>query len=136
MLELFPRLWKYENVNTSDAVLALAALAQASRLEIFRLLVQAGPAGMAAGGIAQSLDVPPATLSFHLKALAHAGLVESHQEGRHVFYRARFEAMNALLAYLTENCCGGAVCETSTPSCRPKGNPHETTARAPRRNRS
>ena len=113
MLEIFTCLWKYRNVNTLDAVLALAALAQASRLEIFRLLVQAGPAGKAAGDIAQTLDVPPATLSFHLKALAHAGLVESHQEGRYVIYRARFEAMNALLAYLTENCCGGASCPPS-----------------------
>ena len=123
-------------MNSDAAVLALAALAQSSRLEVFRLLVQAGPAGRAAGDIAHALDIPPATLSFHLKALAHAGLVESHQVGRYVIYQARFQAMNALLAYLTENCCGGTGCEASATSCQPEGNPHETTARAPRRSRS
>ncbi len=123
-------------MDSDAAVLALAALAQASRLEVFRLLVQAGPAGKAAGDIAQALDIPPATLSFHLKALAHAGLVESRQAGRYVFYQARFQAMNALLAYLTENCCGGASCEAPAPSCQTEGNAHETTARASRRRRS
>lgn len=118
------------------AVQALAALAQSSRLEVFRLLVQAGPAGRAAGDIAHALDIPPATLSFHLKALAHAGLVESRQAGRHVIYQARFQAMNALLAYLTENCCGGAGCDQPAASCQTEGNAHETTARASRRHRS
>ncbi len=123
-------------MDSNIAVLALAALAQSSRLEVFRLLVQTGPAGRAAGDIAHALDIPPATLSFHLKALAHAGLVESRQVGRYVIYQARFQAMNALLAYLTENCCGGTGCEASATSCQPEGNAHETTARAPRRSRS
>lgn len=125
-------------MNTIAAVAALSALAQSSRLEIFRLLVQAGPAGRAAGDIAQALDIAPATLSFHLKTLAHAGLLEAHPDGRYVIYRARFQAMNALLAYLTENCCGGASCDQpARASCPPrKDTPHETHARASQRRRS
>ncbi len=89
---------------------ALAALAQRSRLSIFRLLVEAGPAGLAAGAIGEKLELPPATLSFHLAHLARAGLVHGRQEGRFVIYSASFENMNTLVGYLTENCCGGAVC--------------------------
>lgn len=93
-----------------QAIRSLSALAQESRLSIFRLLVQAGPAGMAAGSIGEKLDLPPATLSFHLAGLARAGLVRSRQEGRFVVYSADFEGMGRLLAYLTEDCCGGRAC--------------------------
>ena len=94
-----------------QAVRSLSALAQGSRLSIFRLLVQAGPAGMAAGSIGENLDLPPATLSFHLAGLTRAGLADSRQDGRFVIYTANFPNMNQLVAYLTENCCGGNSCE-------------------------
>ena len=94
-------------METSTAVAALAALAQESRLAVFRLLVQAGPAGMAAGTISAAADIPPSSLSFHLKQLSHAGLVTSRQESRFVIYEANFEAAAALVAFLTENCCAG-----------------------------
>jgi len=97
-------------METSDAVKALGALAQGTRLAIFRLLVQAGPDGMAAGSIGEKLDLPPATLSFHLAGLTRAGLAQSRQEGRFVIYSADFEGMGRLLAYLTEDCCGGKAC--------------------------
>lgn len=87
------------------AVQALAALAQESRLAIFRLLVEAGPAGVSAGGIASQLGLAAPTLSFHLKELARAGLIAAEPQGRFIVYRADFEAMNALVGYLTENCC-------------------------------
>ena len=93
-----------------QAVKTLGALAQESRLSIFRLLVQAGPAGMAAGSIGEKLALPPATLSFHLAGLARAGLVQGRQDGRFVIYSADFEGMGRLLAYLTEDCCGGKAC--------------------------
>lgn len=92
-------------MDSTTAITALAALAQSSRLAIFRLLVQAGPAGMAAGRIGESLSLAPATLSFHLKELHRADLIQSSQEGRFIYYRANFQAMNGLIAYLTENCC-------------------------------
>ena len=98
-------------------VSALAALAQESRLAIFRTLVQAGPAGLAAGKISEINSIPPSSLSFHLKELAHAGMVDARHEGRFVIYTANFTAMNALLGFLTENCCGGnpcsAICSTA-----------------------
>jgi DNA-binding transcriptional ArsR family regulator len=100
-------------METTQAVQALGALAQGSRLSIFRLLVQAGPAGMAAGGIGEKLDLPPATLSFHLAGLTRAGLADSRQDGRFVIYSANFQNMNLLVDYLTENCCGGKSCEIS-----------------------
>ena len=103
-------------METKDAVIALAALAQASRLAVFRTLVQAGPAGLPAGKISELMAIPPSSLSFHLKELGHAGLVLSRQDGRFVIYTAQFDAMNALVAYLTENCCGGNPC---TPVCPP-----------------
>ena len=107
-------------MEIKTAVTALAALAQETRLGIFRLLVQAGPEGLAAGRIAEALAIPPSSLSFHLKELAHAGLVASKQEGRFVIYSADFESMNGLIAYLTENCCGGAPClQTPQPACNP-----------------
>lgn len=97
-------------MTDDDAVRALAALAQASRLQVFRLLVVAGRQGMTPGAIAEALSVPPATLSFHLKELANAGLASQQREGRYLIYRAAYERMNALLAYLTDHCCQGAAC--------------------------
>ncbi|WP_131109736.1 ArsR/SmtB family transcription factor [Sulfuricystis thermophila] len=102
-------------MNTSDAVQALAALAQETRLSIFRLLVEAGEAGMNAGAIAEALDLAPATLSFHIAHLARSGLVASRQEGRFIYYSANFAAMDELIAYLTDNCCqGGGQCLPKT----------------------
>ncbi len=89
------------------AVQALGALAQETRIEIFRLLVQAGPAGLPAGIIGARLGLPSPTLSFHLNQLRFAGLVSSRRESRSIIYSAKFGTMNQLLAYLTENCCGG-----------------------------
>ena len=107
-------------MDNANAVMALAALAQESRLAAFRLLVQAGPAGLAASRIAQALQMPASSLSFHLKELTHAGLVAPRQEGRFVIYAARFDTMNTLLGFLAENCCGGDPCATSgTPACSP-----------------
>lgn len=97
-------------VEMIEAVKSLSALAQESRLSIFRLLVQAGSGGLAAGSIGEKLGLPPATLSFHLAGLTRAGLAQSRQEGRFVFYSADFEGMGRLLAYLTEDCCGGKAC--------------------------
>lgn len=102
-------------METKNAVTALAALAQGSRLAIFRALVQAGPAGLAAGRISELTGIAPSSLSFHLKELSHAGLADSRQDGRFVIYSARFETMNGLLDYLTDNCCGGNPC---TPAAK------------------
>jgi ArsR family transcriptional regulator, arsenate/arsenite/antimonite-responsive transcriptional repressor len=120
-------------METKQAIQALSALAQESRLSIFRLLVQAGPDGMAAGAIGEKLDIPPATLSFHLAGLARAGLARSRQDGRFVFYSADFDATNSLVGYLTENCCGGAAC--SPTACQPatQGDQNETLPRTRRR---
>ncbi|MBA3022859.1 MAG: helix-turn-helix transcriptional regulator [Sideroxydans sp.] len=104
-------------MKPAKVVEALAALAQTTRLAIFRLLVGVGPEGMAAGQIAQKLKVSPATLSFHFKTLSHAGLVESRQEGRFVYYAANFTVMNGMVDYLTENCCGGADCGIGDKTC-------------------
>lgn len=97
-------------MDTKPAIAALAALAQESRLATYRLLVQAGQSGLPATKIAEALDVPPSSLSFHLKELSHAGLVVPRQEGRFIIYSANFDTMNALLGFLTENCCGGDPC--------------------------
>jgi ArsR family transcriptional regulator len=107
-------------METTQAVAALSALAQPSRLAAFRLLVAAGPEGMAAGAIGQKLDLPPATLSFHLAGLTRAGLAQSRQDGRFVIYSASFENMNSLVAFLTQNCCGGAACAPA--ACQPSTN--------------
>jgi ArsR family transcriptional regulator, arsenate/arsenite/antimonite-responsive transcriptional repressor len=95
-------------MERSNAVAALAALAQDNRLDVFRLLVEAGPEGMPAGGIAAALGLAPNTLTFHFDRLRQAGLVTVRRDGRSMIYAARFETMNALLGYLTDNCCGGA----------------------------
>jgi ArsR family transcriptional regulator len=97
-------------MESRSAVTALGALAQDSRLQVYRLLVQAGPEGLAASDIAERLGIPANTLSFHLKTLSHAALVHSRQEGRFVYYSTNYEQMNALLGFLTENCCGGRSC--------------------------
>jgi DNA-binding transcriptional ArsR family regulator len=111
-------------METKAAVTALAALAQDSRLAIYRTLVQAGPAGLAAGRIGELTDIAPSSLSFHLKELSHAGLVEGRQAGRFVIYSANFETMNALLGFLTENCCGGNPCSpVCTPACTTEKEP-------------
>jgi ArsR family transcriptional regulator, arsenate/arsenite/antimonite-responsive transcriptional repressor len=106
-------------MEMTQAVDALAALAQATRLSVYRLLVEAGPKGLAAGAIGEELALPGATLSFHLAHLSRAGLVNSRQDGRFVIYSANFESMNALVGYLTENCCAGAGCAPA--SCAPAG---------------
>ncbi len=98
---------------------ALAALAQESRLAVFRALVQAGPAGLAAGKISEITGIAPSSLSFHLKELLHANLVDSRSAGRFIIYTAQFSTMNQLLAYLTENCCAGSACTDST-GCSPE----------------
>lgn len=111
-------------MDSRSAVSALAALANESRLAIFRLLVQVGPEGLAASRISEQLNIPPSSLSFHLKELSHAGLAISRQEGRFVIYAAHFDTMNALMAFMSDNCCGGNPClpvrhcasECSTPA--------------------
>ncbi|MDF3836005.1 metalloregulator ArsR/SmtB family transcription factor [Cupriavidus basilensis] len=109
-------------MHSDSAVKALAALAQQSRLAIFRLLVQAGLEGIHAGRIGETLGLAPATLSFHLKELANAGLIASRQEGRHVIYQAQYERMNELLGFLMEHCCEGDPKGCGAPSfeCQPK----------------
>src|ERR1700722_10499578 len=107
-------------MEKSNAVTALAALAQDSRLDVFRALVQAGPQGLAAGEVATALGLAPNTLTFHFDRLRSAGLVTVRRAGRSMIYAARFETMNALLAFLTENCCQGAA-EACAPApvCKP-----------------
>ena len=110
-------------METKTAVAALAALAQETRLAVFRLLIEAGPGGVPAGAVAEAVQVPAATLSFHLKELSHAGLISARQEGRFIFYAANFEHMAALMSYLTRNCCQGmpdeclSVVETALGRC-------------------
>ena len=105
-------------METKQAVDALSALAQETRLGVYRLLVEAGPEGMAAGAIGEELDLPAPTLSFHLAHLARAGLVRGRQEGRFVIYSADFRNMNQLVGFLTENCCGGGSCAPTTKGAR------------------
>ena len=106
-------------MEKTDAVAALAALAQDNRLDVFRLLVQAGPEGMPAGQVAEALDLAPNTLTFHFDRLRVAGLVTVRREGRSMIYAARFETMNALLGFLTENCCQGAAATCEPTACKP-----------------
>lgn len=97
-------------MTADDTIRALGALAQEHRLAAFRLLVQAGPEGMAAGALAEALGVPPSSMSFHLAQLTHAGLITQRRQSRSLIYAADYAAMDALMGYLTENCCGGAAC--------------------------
>ena len=103
-------------MKAAQVVKALSALAQPTRLALYRLLVTSGPEGLAAGQIAERLKVSPANMSFHFKTLSHAGLVESRQEGRFVYYAANFAVMNGMVDYLTENCCGGDGTACKAPS--------------------
>src|SRR5687768_10275019 len=105
-------------MDETNVVRALSALAQTLRLQIFRVLVVAGPVGMTPGALAEHLEVAATTLSFHLKELMHAGLVTQERLGRHLIYRASFEQMNALLGYLTANCCQGEACLPEAASCK------------------
>ena len=97
-------------MEEQDVVKSLAALAQPMRLQVFRALVVAGPAGLTPGALVEALDVPATSLSFHLKELSHSGLVTQERSGRNLIYRAAFGQMNALIGYLTENCCQGEAC--------------------------
>ena len=106
-------------MKKSNVIAALASLAQESRLEVFRLLVQKGPAGMAAGEIGERLRLPSPTLSFHLNQLRFAGLVSSRRASRSIIYSANFKAMDSLLQYLTENCCGGRPELCAPAACAP-----------------
>lgn len=121
-------------MDSKQAMAALGALAQDTRLQLFRLLVQRGPDGLSAGVLAEKLDVPPSSLSFHLAQLAHAGLITQRRVSRQLIYAADYGAMNTLMGFLTENCCGGsAAC--SPPECSPvagtvqQGDSHEAPAR-------
>ena len=105
-------------MEEADAVRSLAALAQALRLRLFRALVVAGPEGLTPGALAGQLEVAGNTLSFHLKELTHAGLVTQERQGRNLVYRASFATVDALLGYLTENCCEGAGCATGDAAAR------------------
>lgn len=101
-------------METKAAIIRLAALAHDTRLGLFRRLVEVGPAGLTPGELAAAFGLAPATLSFHLKELSHAGLLSAEQEGRFIRYRADFSAMNELLGFLTDNCCGGTPCGLRT----------------------
>jgi ArsR family transcriptional regulator len=124
-------------MESKAAIRALGALAHEHRLAIYRLLVQAGEAGLAVGAIGEKLKLAPATLSFHLAALRHAGLVNARRDSRTLYQAADYGAMNGLIGYLSENCCQGADCGVS--GCAPaskdtrKEKTHETPARARRR---
>lgn len=106
-------------MEIKTAVKALTALAQETRLALFRLLVEAGGTGLAAGQIAKALGIPNATLSFHVKELLHADLVTARQDGRYIYYAVNFTAMHALMAFLSENCCGGQPCAPVADRCDP-----------------
>ena len=118
-------------MEKTDVIAALAALAQESRLDVYRLLVQAGAGGLPAGRIGDRLGLPSATLSFHLNQLKQAGLIGCRRDGRSLIYSARFDRMNALVDYLTENCCGAGpsacdlpdvACDSvKIPGCQPEG---------------
>jgi ArsR family transcriptional regulator len=113
-------------IKTDAAVTALSALAQEHRLALFRLLVQAGEDGRTAGAIACTLGVPNSSLSFHLAHLTRAGLIRQERQGRSLLYRADYGAMNALLAYLMENCCGGVPCAPDSATCTPQDQQRKT----------
>lgn len=106
-------------MKDADALTALAALSQENRLAVFRLLVQAGPQGLPAGQVAETLDIAPNALTFHFDRLRSAGLVTVRREGRSMIYAAQFDAMNDLLAFLTDNCCQGASEKCAPAVCKP-----------------
>lgn len=112
-------------MKTSQAIDALGALAHEHRLKVYRLLVERGPRGLPAGAIANRVGLLPSSLTFHVQALHRAGLILQRREGRQVFYSVDFEAMNALVGYLTENCCAGGA-ETCTSACKPSASPKTT----------
>jgi DNA-binding transcriptional ArsR family regulator len=114
-------------MEKTEVVAALSALAQDNRLDVYRLLVQAGPDGMPAGAVAAALDLAPNTLTFHFDRLRTAELVTVRREGRSMIYAAKFETMNALLAYMTENCCGGVTCRPAS-ECKPERKRTKVTA--------
>lgn len=117
-LYLFPYFWNNGIVDTADTVIALKALSHPSRLGAYRALVQAGPQGMAVGALRDVVKLPPATLTAHLNLLRGAGLIADTREGRVIRLRADYTRMNALIGYLTENCCGGESCgNTTTCEC-------------------
>ena len=126
-------------MESDDAIKRLSALAHDARLEVFRLLVKAGPEGVAAGDIARSLDIPANTMSAQLLILANAGLAKARRDGRSIIYAVNFEAVTDLLVYLTKDCCGGRpeICEplaqVTAQCCTPKGKIHEAPARSRRR---
>lgn len=133
-------------MDTKTVIASLGALAQESRLSIYRLLVEAGPTGLSVGEIGAGLKVAPATLSFHLKELTHAGLIGARQDGRFIYYSANFKRMNEVLGFLTENCCardglecvsacGPTKCEPSRASAQP-GRGKQLTTRRVRRDTS
>lgn len=107
-------------MDSTTIVTALDALAHEHRLKVFRMLVQAGPEGLTAGAISSKLEVKPSALSFHLKDLVRAELIQPQHIGRQIFYSARFETMNGLIAYLTENCCSGNPCTPVSASTSAK----------------
>ena len=112
-------------MNTKRAIPALAALAQETRLALFRLLVECGPEGLAAGDIAEKLGLPPSSLSFHLAQLSHAGMILQRRRSRSLIYSVDFAAMNDLMSFLTENCCGGDA-SLCAPVCKPATSPKQT----------
>ena len=114
-------------MNVKQAVVALGAIAHEHRLAVYRLLVETGPAGLPAGEIAERLGTPPSSLTFHLQQMLHAGLVTQRRLGRQLIYAADFAAMNGLVSYLTENCCGGGA--SCAPACNPAATPKSRTQR-------
>lgn len=118
-------------MQNKQAITILAALAQESRLAVYRLLIEHAPEGLAASAIAEKLGLPNATLSFHLKELSHAGLVSSRQSGRFIYYAPVIEAMNELIGYLTDHCCSQSdgTCSTAVAKCAPGKRPAATSAR-------
>lgn len=114
-------------MEAADVIRALGALAQEHRLGVFRLLVQAGPEGLPAGALAEALGVAPSSMSFHLSQMANAGLVTQRRQSRSIIYSADFAAMNGLMAYLTENCCGGVDCMPAEV-CNPAPSPTKDVA--------
>jgi ArsR family transcriptional regulator len=109
----------YQNMKKDKAIAALAALAQESRLDVFRMLVQSGPDGLPAGEIGAKLGVPSPTLSFHLNHLKHAGLVSCRRDSRSIIYSADYKAMNDLISYMMENCCRGNADQCAPAACKP-----------------